>query len=521
MYSQWETSGDATLRVEIRDESTGRVTPAMMCLTNVADGTFCVPLDAAASRHYTTVRDFYFPLAWRPGDPGYVRLTNGEVRDNDVRSDIYRGKSVYPFWQEPAAYFVSRPFAARLPAGKWRLSVERGIEYVPFSQEFELRAGQTIDCNVVLRRWVNMPAMGWYSGDDHVHFPRMARANDEFLMTWAQAEDVHLVNVLRMGDIKQTYFEQSAYGKSSHYQDDAYALASGQEDPRDVLGHTIALDIPSPVRESSHYLLYGAMFDQARRIGGITGYAHLAWSHPLDANVNVPRRKVDFLEILQFRRLGTGDYYDFLNLGFHLTASAGSDLPWGNTIGEARVYTYTGGRFSPDRWYAAFRKGHTFVTNGPMLLMRAGSVIPGDEVKLHHSDTLVVSLRTWAPPETGTPKRVELIAGGKVILAVDAPDPDTRELHFDFRLSPEKSTWIAARTETRNGGFAHTSPIYIVVDGTPLVPDRDVAQRRRTLLGGIDRRLEGTAVPGLSESIAEAARIYDRMLAAPGSAGSR
>jgi hypothetical protein len=57
----------------------------------------------------------------------------------------------------------------------------------------------------------------------------------------------------------------------------------------------------------------------------------------------------------------SADYYDILNLGFHLTASAGSDLPWGDTIGEARVYAYTGKQFSAQRWYSALRKGHTFV----------------------------------------------------------------------------------------------------------------------------------------------------------------
>ena len=134
----WE--GDSPLRIEIRDES-GRVTAAMMCLTDVADGSFRSPVEAPAARQFTTVRDFYFPLAWRPGELGYVRLTNEEVRENDKRSDIYRGAWAHPFWREPAAYFVSRPITARLPDGKWRLSVERGTEYLSFSEELQLRAG--------------------------------------------------------------------------------------------------------------------------------------------------------------------------------------------------------------------------------------------------------------------------------------------------------------------------------------------------------------------------------------------
>jgi hypothetical protein len=512
LYSQLQTTGEATLHVEIMDGSTGRIIPAMVCVTNLADGTWRAPANAPGGPKYTTARDFYFPLAWKPGDPGYVRLTNGEFNDNDVRSNIYKGISAYPFWREPAAYFVSKPFSMRLPVGKWRLAVERGLEYLPVSEEFQAKAGETNHRKIVLRRWVDMPARGWYSGDDHVHFPRTSPNNDEFLLTWARAEDVHMLNILRMGDIKQTYFEQTAYGKASHRLDGEYAMASGQEDPRDVLGHAIALDIPSPVRDVPQYLLYDATFDKVHEHGGITGYAHLAWSHPLDANVNVPRGKVDFAEILQFRRLGTDDYYDFLNLGFRLIASAGSDLPWGNTIGEARVYAYTGPKFSPELWYAAFRRGHTFVTNGPMLSLQAGNAIPGDEVKLHASDKLEIRVRAWAPAEIGLPQRLELVAGGQVIHAVESHDQSQRELRVDFRFSAEKSTWIAARVETQNGGYAHTSPIYIVVDEAPLVPTVELVQRRKALLDQIAPRLRGTSVPGLDNRIAEAAGVYTRML---------
>lgn len=59
-------------------------------------------------------------------------------------------------------------------------------------------------------------------------------------------------------------------------------------------------------------------------------------------SLNIPKQKVDFAEILQFGHLGVELYYEFLNLGFPLTASAGSDFPVGGTIGESRVYAYLG-----------------------------------------------------------------------------------------------------------------------------------------------------------------------------------
>ena len=80
---------------------------------------------------------------------------------------------------------------------------------------------------------------------------------------------------------------------------------------------------------------------------------------------------MDFAETLQFNVLGTSVYYAFWNLGCKLTA-AGSDVPWGGTIGDVRVYSYVGKQpFAADAWFEGVRRGHTFVTNGPMIELHA------------------------------------------------------------------------------------------------------------------------------------------------------
>jgi len=474
-YSVIAQSGDGILQVEIRDRATGDVVPAMVCITSLADKTYRTPPDGRVEPRFSTVQDFMNPPEWKPGDIGPVRLTNGYPNDGRHRLQMYEGLSDYPFWQEPAAWFVSKPFSITLPVGKWRLAVERGIEYLPVFQEFEIRAGETLARHVELRRWVEMAKQGWYSGDDHVHHPRLKPEHTEFLMTWARAEDVHLSNILRMGDIKTTYFEQSAYGKESRYQQGDYALVTGQEDPRTDIGeqgHTIGLNIQAPVRDTSRYHLYDVMFDGVRAQGGLTGYAHEAWAghyyrqlRPTqylfptwDPSINLIRGKVDFLELLQFRRLGLDDFYDYLNLGVKLVASSGSDLPWGNTIGETRVYVYTGPRFSIDRWFDAFKQGRTFVTNGPMLLLTAGTAMPGDEVKARRGQSVRIHVRAWAPPEIGSPEKLELIAQGRVLRTVEGEKP---ELTLDYDLRAENSQWLAARASAKNGALAHTSPIYL------------------------------------------------------------
>jgi hypothetical protein len=344
---------DGTLQVEIRDHVSKEIVPAMVCVTSLSDNKWRTPPDGKIIPPFTSTREFYDGFySWKPGDIGPVRVTSGNYHNNEIRSGVYAGESAYPFWQEPATYFVSKPFTMQLPAGKWRLAIARGLEFLPLFEEFDIAPGKTLVRRFYLRRWVDMPKQGWYSGDDHVHMVRMTPDQNEFLMTWARAEDVHVLNTLRMGDMQKVYFEQMGFGKKSRFPREDYVLVSGQEDPRMEIheqGHAIALNIQEPVRDLARYHLYDVVFDSVHAQGGLAGYAHFAWaaaysrSHKegvyaiWDATINVPRGKVDFLEILQFRQLGLDDWYDFLNLGYKLTASAGSDLPWGNTLGEVRV----------------------------------------------------------------------------------------------------------------------------------------------------------------------------------------
>ena len=535
-WGAWRLGGqsEASLSVEIRDGGTGGIVPAMVCITSLADGKWRTPPDGGVVPPYSTLRDFYEPKPWKPGEIGPVRLTTADPPDNRARVKMYQGQISYPYWHEPAAYFVSEPFSIRLPPGKWRLAVAHGLEFVPFAEEFEVSAGQRVERKLRLRRWVDMPRLGWYSGDEHVHYPRTTEAQSEFLLTWARAEDVHVASILSFGDIKGTYFEQAGYGKPFHYQRGDYVLASGQEDPRTDIaeqGHTISLNITAPVRDVSRYHLYDYVFDQVHKQGGLTGYAHLAWApeyyrrldaarHPTwDPNINVVRGKIDFFEILQFRHLGLEDFYDFLNLGFKLTAVAGSDMPWASSIGEVRTYAYSGGHFSANAWYGAVKAGHTFVTNGPMLTLTAEKALPGDEVKIAGSRRIRVRARAWAPKEIGEPKLLEIVSDGQVI--------KTAASDVDFTMNVNASQWIAARVTCENGATAHTSPIYFVVDNASFRDESrlpSLIEKRLSFLDFIEGRLRNSKftreyaageAPALLERIAQARLEYQKLKKAP------
>ena len=516
---------DATLQVEIVDQATGNPAPAMVCITSLAAGKWRTPPDGHVSPPYSTVRDFYEPQPWKPGQIGPVRLTNGDYHSNDKRSYIYNGGPATPYWKEPAAYFDSSPFTIQLVPGKWRLAVARGVEYLPVFEEFTLAPGESRHRKVSMKRWVNMPSKGWYSGDAHVHYPRLTPEHDQFLLTWARAEDVHLVNVLRMGDIRATYFEQKGYGRSFRNRDDNYELVSGQEDPRDRLGHIIAWNLSAPVRDTSRYFVYDTMFDGAHaQPGAVTGWAHIAWQNPIGLPVDAIRDKVDFFEILQFRRLGTGPYYRFLNLGRTVTAAAGSDLPWGGSMGEVRTFAYTGRNFSADAWFDAVKKGRTFVTDGPMLEFTVNGELPGSQLQPRTNAPLRIHARTWAPELIGTPERLEIVANGAVVRSVEATRAAQQQLRLDFTIRAGSSQWLAARVTTRSQGLAHSSAVFVFPEGRRFWNRPDLPGEVRDELKALDDlevKLAGmnaqTPVAGLAElraRIGQARHAYSRLLEA-------
>jgi hypothetical protein len=247
------------------------------------------------------------------------------------------------------------------------------------------------------------------------------------------------------------------------------------------------------------------VFDRARKLGGVTGYAHIAWApewyrrtHPelfptWDSTLNAIAGRVNFFEVMQFRMLGLEDYYDFLSMGVRITASAGADVPWGSTIGEVRTYAFTDRPFSVDRWFDAMRKGNTFVTNGPMLSLTVNGAIPGNEVKVEPGARVRISARSWAPPEIGAPRVLEIVAMGRTLRKVESESPQQKELRTEFTIDAHESQWIAARVESHNGGLAHTSPAYVIVGGKPVL-DRERApelvKKRVAVLDHIDKKLQ-------------------------------
>ena len=437
------TMPQGMLEVKVLSDDTGESTPAMIRMVWKTDGSEVCPANAL--------------------DFGLLFDKQGNA--SGLRQAQIPGKLGARYWCIPG------PFQMALAPGEYDLTILRGAEHVPVQETLTVISNQTIARTYRPQRWVDMRKLGWYSGDDHVHTQILSDRDAGMVMSWIQAEDVRLANVVKMGDIYRTWFEQRGFGKSFRVEKNGYIVSPGQECPRThaELGHTLSMNIKRMVRDTEQYYLYDTVFDEVHRQGGLSGYAHVnsgIFQVHRDMSINIPKEKIDFVELLQFADLGTNLYYDFLNLGFKVTASSGSDVPWGGSVGEGRVYAYIGNkRFTADRWFDAVRRGNTFVTNGLMLDFTVQGARPGDEVNVADSQPLRVKARVWGDSRRDVPTKLEIIVHGVPVKTVISDQTNQASLETDFTIPPDNGFWIAARAEGRDGTRAHTTPVYVVRKG--------------------------------------------------------
>ncbi len=435
------TPRKARLHVRIIDEETGQETPAMV------------------------------RLVWKTGGDAYKQPPNAidiaeqfESQGNasSLRPTNIQGRLGGDYWCVPGGFEVE------IAPGDWFIAVRRGIEHEPLFEEFSAESGATIERTFRIKRWVDMRRKGWFSGDDHVHHRILSDEDARRLMTWVKAEDLHLSNVVKMGDIYRTWFEQRGFGRDYRVVDGDYVLCPGQECPRThaQIGHTISMNISNMVRDTDRYFSYDWVAKQVHEMGGLWGYAHVCskmfFVHR-DMSMNIPEGNVDFVELLQFANLNTDLYYEFLNLGYKVTAGAGSDVPWGGTVGEVRIYARVDqDDFNADTWFDSMGKGHTFVTNGPMIEFQVDDALPGDEIVVDADRKLHVKARAYGDPGRMKSMKLEIVRHGEVIKTIESQDT-TAEVEFD--VDAGYGGWIAARVVAGDNTRGHTTPVYVIRKG--------------------------------------------------------
>jgi hypothetical protein len=422
--------------------------------------------------------------------------------------------------QEGDVRFQSRRFAyvdgtfeidsAGLPL---KYQVIKGYEYTFAEGELSAEALKDRVFRIPLSQWSGIASRGWYGGDIHIHHisPRTCRLEMD-------AEDLNVANILTSDFTEdQSRFE----GKLNSYSSGNHLIYVNQEFRNDQLGHLNLLNLKKPIEpvkpmRHDHYPLHVDVCDQVHGQGGYVSWAHFPSWPGVESPLDVAMEKLDGLEILSVlepRELpifmkqvvpemaandGLHLWYRFLNCGFRLTATAGTDkMTTFVTVGANRVFARVDGDFTYQGWIEALRAGRTFVTNSPILSFTVNGQEAGAELRLDSGRDKV--LRIHAAAESQLPyHRLEIVANGQVIAAASPTGIRHRsEIHLEHPL--EQSCWIAARaledlapyrrrsfpfstvhsdrgtllsdyygTRRPETVFAHSSPIYVFRDSRPI-----------------------------------------------------
>lgn len=432
---------------------------------------------------------------------GRIRATDAEGRHRPPLEAEY-GLILRPRRAPTRWSYASGSFRLLAPAGKIRISIRRGLEYLPIDEEMQLEAGRTLRRTFALKRWANMEREGWHSGDTHIHMLDPPSALFEM-----QAENLRVGNVLVLEHMGKIYSKEHFRGELDPISDARHLVYYNQEYRNQTLGHVSLLNLKTLVEpistgglavpETTVYrysylrpsrkgfprrgrdgwpdaLVLDAMRETHRQ-GGLVNWAHLRPAQ-LEFPIDMVFGEIDTADILTHTRLPQTLklWYSLLNCGFRLPSTAGTDrIGPEEPVGHQRVYVKLEGPLTYPAWMEGLRQGRSFVTNGPMVSLSVDGRGPGDTLTLGKRKVLAIEARAHSlrPFE-----RLEIVVNGKVAASVPARDQGRRaELSLDYPA--DQSLWIAARCM---GGspeetsiwthplFAHANPVYVDYAGRDL-----------------------------------------------------
>ena len=379
-----------------------------------------------------------------------------------------------PLWEhQPGPYFYVGGKAALgvNPVGK-KATIYHGFEYKPVSQEIP-PDGQV---DVAMERWINMPERGWYAGHTHIHTTD-AGMPVQFSQHWplvAQGEDLHVSAILTLKGEWEThaiYADEFPMGKREAFSTADHIIVYGEEYRNNPYGHLAFLGLDELIQPISSgalgelggpdYPSNAQILDEALEQDATTIAAHFGnftrgveqvqtpWpSTGFEMPVDIALGKIQLAEI--YGNGGQLDvWYDVLNCGFKIAATAGPD--WA-IKDSPRVYVNLEDQeFTLENWLAGLQRGQSFITKGPMLFFTVNDQQPGSEISLEKEGAQVRVEAKAMIPSGLLP--MEIVFNGEVIAS--GTDVSTN-------IMVEESGWLAARCEG-----AHSNPVYIRLEGKP------------------------------------------------------
>ena len=375
-------------------------------------------------------------------------------------------------------FYCPGQFSVNVPRGSTDIVVERGTEYRPLRKVVSMPAKETLEVELLLERWVDLPSRHWYPGNTHIHYNETEGRPDERLRLDPQVHDLSVtaISILQRGQIP---YASNSYpvGFMTDFSTDHRQVICGEETRHNAhhggYGHVMLLNLRNLVEPVSRGDLVSAFdpdypplcyaCDDARTQGGIVIWCHNG--RGVEAPVAAGLGKLDAFNLFDpcWKNLEYDIWYRLLNCGIRLPASTGSD--W-FICSNNRVYVQTEEAFTYESWLRGLQQGRTFITNGPALFLEADGESPGACLD-SRSGARKLSVRVeWSSHYPL--RRLEVVGNGEVAESrVLVEEADQREGVWELMVEMDGDGWLAARAygEARDSFmqsvYAHTSPIYL------------------------------------------------------------
>jgi hypothetical protein len=382
-------------------------------------------------------RDITLRVTDEHGKPAIASFVIKDARGNVYPSPAKRLAPDFGF--HPQVYREDGE-AIKLPAGEYLMEVTRGPEYIPQKHTLRVDDKTTSAPAVKLERWIDLPRMGWYSGDHHVHAAGCLHYESPTEGVLPQDMIRHILGEgLNIGAVL-------TWGPAYYYQKQFFEGRDHKLSNRDHLMH---YDVEVSGFPSSHagHLVLLRLKDQdypdakvledwptwnlpilqwAKKQGGVVGYAHTGWGLELSSNsledlptkevpkydgiganeyiVDVTHDAVDFLSTIDTPVTSELNiWYHTLNAGFRTRISGETDFPciYGDRVGLGRSYVQLGETLSYDRWAEGIRDGRAYVTDGKSHLIDfkvndLAMGMNGSELRIDKPSTVKVTARVAA-----------------------------------------------------------------------------------------------------------------------------
>ncbi len=309
----------------------------------------------------------------------------------------------YPdFFFQPQVYRADGEHVM-LPPGTYNVTFTRGPEYTPQSVELVVPSdAREFRAAFKLKRWINLAALGWYSGDHHIHAAGCSHYDSPEegvppAHMWRQVvgEDLNVGASLAWGP---SWYHQKTFftGKDEPFSTADHIMRNDVEVsgfPSSHAGHIVLLrlkedDYPGTQKIEDWPSWTLPVLKWAKSQGGVVGYAHSGWGlEPMEPTKDFPNYVMPKMDgiganeyvvtvtqgVIDFYSAGNTPitwelnmWYHTLSAGFRTRISGETDFPcvYDERVGLARSYFKPEGELSYNNYVSALQKGRSYVTDG-------------------------------------------------------------------------------------------------------------------------------------------------------------